>query len=144
MDRERLVAQLREELKATEAYAKGLRKALEALDPEQGALRAKPSKPKAKPPAKGTQVSEGFIDNIAQVLAEQGQPVTVGDMAGLTGRSHGAVRTALETLREREQVRYVGKRPAHGDGSGTPSRLYMPMGAGVVLPAELNGTGHGR
>lgn len=132
-----LKAQLREELREVEQYAGRLRKALAALEPEAPKAE-RPPKPKPKPKGRRDShdwtPSEEVLHAVIQALGSKAGPMSVTEVADLVGKSKTTVTNALATLREREEVRYVGTEKR----GPVQTKVYMLMRvdpglAGVTL-----------
>ena len=146
-----LVAQLREELRATEQYADRLRRALNALEPP---VKATASQPKAPPKAKRSKAQkarswtprENTVELVDATIQGAGKPVTLSEIAEAAGLARETVGRAVGVLRDRDQARLAG---TERRGS-MMAKVYAPMPLMVSEDAAseiddrtaVNGRGH--
>jgi response regulator of citrate/malate metabolism len=117
-----LTTQLREELWAAERRVKQLQKALDALDPPKAEAKPKPAK---KPRRTDWTPREGTIGAVANVMRVQTKPVSIQEVADLSGISPDTARRSLKVLRDREEVRLAG---AEKRGrNNMPTQVFLPM-----------------
>jgi hypothetical protein len=116
----------RQAFKALEAETRQLTKALAALSPNSPLLaknNGKPARRKGGRDRRGKLgVGEETIGKVHAHMEALGTPTTVQEVSSATGITDVSVRSALQELRRREQIRMAGRR----NGVGRP-RLYQVM-----------------
>ena len=111
------VAQVEAVLQETRSKRARIQRAIDALT----GTKAKAARPAAR--KGGWTISDTKVEQVRALIAAKSQPVTVRELATEGGMATESARRSLEVLRERELVRFAGKRAGRGGGQ----KLYMPM-----------------
>jgi Fic family protein len=101
------------------------------LDPPKA--EAKPRRGKSY--RKDWKPREGTIGMVANVMRVQTKPVSIQEVADLSGISPDTARRSLNVLRDREEVRLAGTEKR--GRNNMPTQVFLPM-----PPMVVNSNGH--